>query len=198
MFSDHVFPGHYKLDLAELFDRKAAMCLVEINNVEQLFGRSESGRSDTSQTQNWANFRNATYRGKSLQLEAGFFHSVGLLVKYSLTLRDSLLVFQTPKSGVLEFDYVSTTRAPIGTMPMKKYEFDEVMKHIDLTPPRRLPSHTTAARGRAADPHFAVFQQLRVAMCDRWLSTEQVPLAGLVAHVMISFLADHRYIETIR
>ena len=62
--------GHYKLDLAELFDRKTAMCLVEINNAEQLFGKIESSRSDTSQHQNWSNFRNATYLGKSLLLDA--------------------------------------------------------------------------------------------------------------------------------
>jgi hypothetical protein len=84
---------------------------------------------------------------------------------------------QTPKSGVLEFDFVSTTRPPISTTPMKKYEFDIVMRQVDLRPKSSF-VRTPLAGGRLVDPHytahFAAFQQIRVAMCDRWLSTEQV------------------------
>jgi hypothetical protein len=85
--------GHWRLDLALPTSREVMNYFVALNNAESEFGKTKSGREDTSQKNNWFNFRNETY---DLQKD-NFVFTKEFLSKL-------------PNTGILEFDYVSTTR----------------------------------------------------------------------------------------
>jgi hypothetical protein len=82
--------GHYKLDMSKEMDQLCLKRLSAINNTETSFRRKEKN-GDTSQKGNWMNFRNENFRGLPHCITPWFLDPV-------------------PKQGVLEFDYVSTTR----------------------------------------------------------------------------------------
>jgi len=87
--------GHWRLNLENRIQRIIMMKLIAINQVESEFSRKNSGRGDTSQEGNWFNFRNAKLVG---------------LFKTSEVLIDQAMCDKLPKNGIIEFDYVSTTR----------------------------------------------------------------------------------------
>ena len=89
--------GHWRLNLGMHKQLFVMMKLVAINKVESDFSKDfqQSGRDDTSQEGTWYNFRNAqfvTNRGsRSIVIDQEF-------------------VEHLPRSGIIDFDYVSTTR----------------------------------------------------------------------------------------
>lgn len=85
--------GHYKLDLSKTNDRWTFKKIVKINNMEKKFNK-QSGRYDTSQHGNWDNFRNVRFNFVKIE-----------------TFEQSFMI-SPPHAGLLEFDYVSTTRPP--------------------------------------------------------------------------------------
>ena len=50
--------GHYRLDMSRTADRNVYCRLIEMNNHDSAYARLRSGRGDTSEQQNWSNFRN--------------------------------------------------------------------------------------------------------------------------------------------
>jgi len=82
--------GHYRLDLTKEMDRMCLAKLAAINNTETNKRRKQRN-GDTSQKGNWMNFRNETFRGNPYTISPWFLDPV-------------------PKQGLLEFDYISTSR----------------------------------------------------------------------------------------
>jgi len=96
--------GHWRLNLENRKQLFVMMKLISINGQEAEFSQKKSGREDTSQEGNWFNFRNAkliTRKGAS-----------NLII-------DQTYVDNLPRSGIIDFDYVSTTR------PGQALMFDE-------------------------------------------------------------------------
>ncbi|CAN0417319.1 unnamed protein product, partial [Phaeothamnion confervicola] len=118
--------GRYSLDLGRPADRAAALRLAEWSHWEGQCARAASGwpaeSGGTSQKGRWSNFRNEAFRGKPLRrgLTAAFFKNA---------LRDRV-------PGVLEFDFVSTSRPPQGTPPMSETCFRAVLRDCGLLEPR--------------------------------------------------------------
>lgn len=110
--------GHYRLDLGREFDREAALRLAEWSNWENRYLRATSGwdasSGGTSQNGRWSNFRNATFRSALLRrgIHEGFFKH-GLLDR---------------AFGVLEFDFVSTSRPPPTTTPLNPAAFTSLLR----------------------------------------------------------------------
>jgi hypothetical protein len=100
--------GHWRLNLEQRTQLFVMMKLIAINKVESDFSRDfkQSGRGDTSQEGNWFNFRNAkmvTSKGsKNIVISQEF-------------------VDHLPRTGIIDFDYVSTTRP--GAPHMMEQEF---------------------------------------------------------------------------
>ena len=108
--------GHWRLNLGMHKQLFVMMKVVAINKVESDFSKDfqQSGRDDTSQEGTWYNFRNAqfvTNRGsRSIVIDQEF-------------------VEHLPRSGIIDFDYVSTTRP--GAPHMMEQEFIDL-----LVPPK--------------------------------------------------------------
>jgi len=101
--------AHYKLDLSTEGDRMCLAKLAAINNSE-VAARKRAGLGDTSQKGNWMNFRNEVFRGAPFTVSSWWLDPV-------------------PKSGILEFDYVSTFR-PVDTVKcLSKGRFLALLKN---------------------------------------------------------------------
>lgn len=104
--------GHWRLNLGMRRQLFVMMKLVSINKVESDFSKDskQSGRENTSQEGTWFNFRNAKFvtpRGsKNIVIDQDF-------------------VDHLPRTGILDFDYVSTTRP--GAPHMVEQEFIELL-----------------------------------------------------------------------
>lgn len=88
--------GHWRLNLADKVERAIMMQLIAINNSESEFSRTQSGRMDTSQQGNWFNFRNE-------KLTTGHNQTTEIII-------DKDFVKSLSGYGIVEFDYVSTSR----------------------------------------------------------------------------------------
>jgi hypothetical protein len=86
----------WRLDLSNRAQRVVMMSIICINHIESEFSKTKSGRTDTSQKNNWYNFRNERYAPPGEHLQEIEFNASFLT--------------KLPTSGVVEFDYVSTTR----------------------------------------------------------------------------------------
>ncbi|GMH46804.1 hypothetical protein TrLO_g5454 [Triparma laevis f. longispina] len=95
--------AHYKLDMSKGNDRMCLQKLSAVNNTESNTRRA-SRLGDTSQKGNWMNFRNEVYRGQPFTITPWFLDPV-------------------PKSGILEFDYVSTFRPVATQQPLSEKRF---------------------------------------------------------------------------
>ncbi|KAF1327152.1 Leucine-rich repeat-containing protein 74, partial [Globisporangium splendens] len=106
--------AHYSFDLAKPKDRIALNKIAEVAQSEKLFSKYKSGRADTSQHDNWENFRNEELDGQKIVLTNAFF-----------------LVL--PRHGKLSFDYVSTTRPKRGTTSMSARCFDQLIHELNAS-----------------------------------------------------------------
>lgn len=87
--------AHWRIDLQKPELRSLLLQLVAINNKESEYSRLHSKRGDTSQKGNWNNFRN------EVMYDHNGMHEFVL---------DQEFVENMPSKGILEFDYVSTSR----------------------------------------------------------------------------------------
>lgn len=87
--------GHWILNLGDKQQNDIMRRIIAINNSESGYSRLYSTRGDTSQYGNWYNFRNSKY-----STDAG---SEPLVI-------DQDFLDHLPLTGILEFDYVSTSR----------------------------------------------------------------------------------------
>ena len=87
--------AHWRIDLQKPELRALLLQLVAINNKESENSRLYSKRGDTSQKGNWNNFRN------EVMYDHNGMHEFVL---------DQEFVENMPSKGIVEFDYVSTTR----------------------------------------------------------------------------------------
>eukprot|EP00603_Paraphysomonas_imperforata_P008260 CAMPEP_0114432380 /NCGR_PEP_ID=MMETSP0103-20121206/11125_1 /TAXON_ID=37642 ORGANISM="Paraphysomonas imperforata, Strain PA2" /NCGR_SAMPLE_ID=MMETSP0103 /ASSEMBLY_ACC=CAM_ASM_000201 /LENGTH=1408 /DNA_ID=CAMNT_0001602053 /DNA_START=145 /DNA_END=4371 /DNA_ORIENTATION=- len=109
--------GHWRLDLSNRVQRSVMMQLIALNIVESKASK-KARRGDTSQKGNWCNFRNEKINSSSIEIGMEFSKSL-------------------PWSGVLEFDYVSTTRPPPGVEEISDEDFSDFIVKLDLTTRRR-------------------------------------------------------------
>ncbi|CAM9147172.1 unnamed protein product [Ectocarpus sp. 12 AP-2014] len=108
--------GHYRLEMQKKSHREIMMLLSMVHSREILQGKKE-GRGDTSQGQNWSNFRNARMDKEPVEL-----------VETS--------VANLPVSGVLEFDYVSTAKAPPDCARATDSQVQALQESLHLLPRR--------------------------------------------------------------
>lgn len=115
--------GHWRLDMANRVQRSVMMQLLALNTIESQFSEKLSKRGDTSQKGNYSNFRNER------------------LNRAQETIIDIELVTSLGYSGVLEFDYVSTTRPSKTDVPtITNAELEILFQKLGLSPRRRLSS----------------------------------------------------------
>ena len=105
--------GHYLLELNNAQHRLALQKLAEISNVERRQSRANPEWDDTSQHGNWENFRNAKLNGKHFVLSSNWFVVI-------------------PKTGKIEFDYVSTKPAAYGARALSFKRFSTLIKKLGL------------------------------------------------------------------
>ena len=93
--------GHYRLNFETPINRRILLLLFEIN-VAETAQRKTAGLAgmDTSQLQDWSNFRNARLNRMPVS------HMMGDLFR------------PIPRAGILEFDFVSLARPPHNAVPL--------------------------------------------------------------------------------
>jgi hypothetical protein len=101
--------GFYVIDLGNETDVKLLKRLNEINGFEKI--AIKSAVRNTSQHGDLENFRNEKLNGKSLRLNSKFFYSI-------------------PTAGVLEFDFVSTSRPVQGVSEINETQFKSMSMMI--------------------------------------------------------------------
>ena len=106
--------GRWRLNLADENQRLTMTKFIAINKIESAFSREKSGREDTSQMEDWSNFRNATYseydEGEQEEaVEAAVQSEYDKFVFKPFVLNKEF-TDDLPYSGIVEFDYVSTRR----------------------------------------------------------------------------------------
>jgi hypothetical protein len=94
------------------------MQLIALNGSESKASK-RAKRGDTSQKGNWCNFRNEKLAGVEVEVN----------VEYTKAL---------PWSGVLEFDYITTTRPLPDAELISDDEFNLLLNNLELSPRRRL------------------------------------------------------------
>ena len=172
--------GHWRLNLEQNKQLVVMMKLISINNKESEYSRNFkfSGREDTSQEGNWFNFRNTkivTSKG-----------ATDIVI-------DQAFVDKLPKSGIIEFDYVSTSRPGANptaeeedivivnnneditqtkksSNPLDKYEILSDEQFYDLVDKLRL---SNRKKLQAADSLFPLIE-LQLAVTKYWFSVHQV------------------------
>ena len=105
--------GFHKIDLSNENDRLAMKRIAEFANDERRQNRQSSAHGDTSQKGNWENFRNERFNDKPITLTG----------RWTLEL---------PKTGILKFDYVSTTRPRTGVKPMSERRYEALWTKLGL------------------------------------------------------------------
>lgn len=115
--------------------------LSALHSQEQL-ANQRAERNDTSQHGNWTNFRNETLNGEAIEIT----HD---------------LLSESPYTGILEFDYVSTTRPPTGAEPISPQDFQTVCDVVGISLRRKTSQH----HGR-----FLVME-LQQASCQYYFTT---------------------------
>lgn len=118
--------GHWRLDLNNKVQRSVMMQLIAMNGAESKASR-RAKRGDTSQKGNYCNFRNEKLAGQEVEIN----------IEYTKTL---------PWSGVLEFDYVTTTRPRPDAELISDEDFNMLLSNLDLSPRRRLCSKKSNLR----------------------------------------------------
>eukprot|EP00753_Platysulcus_tardus_P019016 PLAT7043.21.p1 GENE.PLAT7043.21~~PLAT7043.21.p1 ORF type:complete len:838 (+),score=522.45 PLAT7043.21:222-2735(+) len=104
--------GHYQLDLSDRMDVLIWARIAQTNNVERDQALRTNWRPDTSQAGNWEGTRNARLNGRPIKLTGKT---------------------RLPDSGLLEFDFVSTTRPPAGADVMDLGTWEELLEELQVT-----------------------------------------------------------------
>lgn len=109
-FSDENPTGHYRLNLSNPFDHQLAHKILELNNDERQ-ERKDKNLFDTSDDGQYMNFRNETIDGKAFVWNGAY---------------------KVPDVGLLEFDYVSTTRPPFDASSVSVNMFEKIIKDVSI------------------------------------------------------------------
>ena len=112
--------GHWRLDLSNKVQRSVMMQLIALNLSESKASK-RARRGDTSQKGNYCNFRNEKLADEEVEVNIDFTKSL-------------------PWTGVLEFDYITTTRPPPEAEIISDEDFSTLMQDLDLSTRRRLSS----------------------------------------------------------
>ena len=103
--------GHWRLDLGNISHKEVWQMLLTLEGKEMASSKA-SGRNDTSQKENWSNFRNEKLNNAPFEITEE---------------NASTLHF-----GTLEFDYVSTTRPPLDAKLATDKQFTQWMEHLGI------------------------------------------------------------------
>jgi len=112
--------GRWRFNLEDDDQRTTMTKFIAINKMESNFSRLESGREDTSQMEDWSNFRNASYTAAGLtddsnddgEEAAAEPQEKGESERHNFKpfVIDKAFTDDLPYTGIVEFDYVSTRR----------------------------------------------------------------------------------------
>jgi hypothetical protein len=106
--------GHYRINLSEKSSYSLMQQLIAINDTESRYSERYSRRGDTSQRGNYFNFRNEVMDGVDFNIDREF-------------------TLNLPSNGIVEFDYVSTSRPKVSQPKKQKVEIVD-SKPEPLTP----------------------------------------------------------------
>ena len=137
--------GYWTLDLGTVMHRTVFIQIANQHREEVILGK-KSGRGDTSQKNNWCNFRNEENCGKPCTID---------------NINSDTLI---QEKAAVQFDYVSTIRPPVNAKTMKEEEFEHFTESIDISVKRR----TWKIQGI-----FSIIE-LQLACNDRYLYVHQV------------------------
>lgn len=118
--------GHYRINLMDKSSFALMQQLIAINDTETRYSERSSRRGDTSQKGNWFNFRNEVMDGVEFSIDREF-------------------TLNLPTSGILEFDYVSTSRPKI--IQQKKQKIEVVDSKIEPLVFKVLPTEINETSG---------------------------------------------------
>ncbi|CAM9152488.1 unnamed protein product, partial [Hapterophycus canaliculatus] len=107
--------GHFSLDMQNSKDRVTAEKMAAVANFERQFNKL-NGHANTSQHGNWQNFRNAEYQDEPVILTSAWFINL-------------------PNSGILRFDYVSTSSPDHHLAPLAMHRFQRMLKRLRVSKP---------------------------------------------------------------
>lgn len=103
--------GHYIVDLSREMHRTILSRLIGVNNDETRARQGRVGQPDTSQHGNWSAFRNETLDDEPVVLGAAFWGNI-------------------PSIGILEFDFISSSRPPNAFQPLTEPKFLLVLQQV--------------------------------------------------------------------
>eukprot|EP00596_Hydrurales_sp_CCMP1899_P002257 CAMPEP_0119053686 /NCGR_PEP_ID=MMETSP1177-20130426/74579_1 /TAXON_ID=2985 /ORGANISM="Ochromonas sp, Strain CCMP1899" /LENGTH=504 /DNA_ID=CAMNT_0007033699 /DNA_START=1439 /DNA_END=2954 /DNA_ORIENTATION=+ len=106
-----VFTGHYILDLSKDENTRGGRALAAISVSEMKLCKAMN--VNTSQRGDFIPFRNEKLGGMLVALNSQWF-------------------MKCPNSGVIHFDYVSTTRPLIGVKPLSDTKFKRMLERLDI------------------------------------------------------------------
>ncbi|CAM9363404.1 unnamed protein product [Pylaiella littoralis] len=107
--------GHYSLDMQNARDRLTASKMAAVANHERQHSKFNA-LTNTSQHGNWLNFRNAEYNRESVVLTTAWFINL-------------------PNSGILRFDYVSTSSPDYHQVPLPGRRFQRILDRLGMSTP---------------------------------------------------------------
>ena len=108
--------GHYCIDFSKTLDRMGSKRLAAVSVNENKTTRAAG--INLSQKGNWTNFRNEV-------IGNNYYTSTPIAV-------NGQWFAAPPSSGELRFDYVSTRRALVGTLPLADARFAHLVEHMGL------------------------------------------------------------------
>eukprot|EP00606_Chrysophyceae_sp_TOSAG23-5_P001321 GSChrysophyteH2.ASY1.ANO1.137.1 assembled CDS len=140
--------GHWRLNLEQNKQLLVLMKIISINQTESEFSRTKSGRDDTSQEGNWFNFRNAKMINRkgavSINIDQDFCDNI-------------------PRTGIIDFDFVSTTR-PLQRLRDAAEAFYSLMSKLGLSNRKRV----------SAENSLFPLIELQLAVTKYWFTVQQV------------------------
>jgi len=173
-----LYTGHYLLDLRQWTDRLALMLLLDRNSVERDGHKASPSQFDTSQKSNWENFRNEKFNGQLL--------SEGIVA--------ARIDPMTTLTGVVEFDYVSTTRPPPQQTSISKDRFAKLVISLGWASPDEQEDIVFALSTRDARPGakgrrggMRVVQSLRLQRQDLPRSRTQKCAKEIAAELAVLY-----------
>ena len=109
--------GRWRFSLSDVNQRLTMTKFIAINKMESEYSQYKSGREDTSQMEDWCNFRNATYTDPHKEeeeideeVQPQQRDSTEEKFIFKPFVINKAFMDNLPYVGVLEFDYVSTRR----------------------------------------------------------------------------------------
>lgn len=141
--------GYWCLDLSDRKHHKLVEWFACINGSESKESRRTVHHGDTSQNGNWNNWRNEKFNGRSIVLDDDFFDNL-------------------PTHGILEFNYVPTSRPPLDAIPVTNDEIQEILDNLGAEP---CPVYIASNKKNEVKYQLVM---LHIALSGKYITCEQL------------------------